>query len=309
MASIPTYEELPEVGADRHAWDVWGRDDRLGTLNFIGAEQVLAATRLVTDGQVFPLSLPLNQPNPPLFSREAFEHTVLSPNRNTRDDKIDKFYPQASSQWDSLRHIRYGQHGFYGGREDAAAETDLGIDAYAERGIAGRGVLVDVERWRRAQGRPLDMQSDDRITAQDLDGALAAQGVDPEEGDILLLRTGWLGWYRSLTSQEVEAVGARPTTPGLEGTAAMAAWLWDHRVAAIASDNPALERTPGEPRDEGYLHRRVLPALGLAIGELWDLEPLADACAQDGRYVFLLASAPLNLPGGVGSPPNALAIR
>lgn len=140
-------------------------------------------------------------------------------------------------------------------------------------------------------------------------GDVAAPGVVLQDGDILLLRTGWPGWYRSLTLREADGVGARPYTPGLEGTVKIAAWLWNHRVAAIASDNPALERTPGEPREEGYLHRRVLPALGLAIGELWLLDPIAEACAADGHYACLLASAPFNLPGGVGSPPNALAIR
>ena len=309
MGSIPRYDDLPVLGDDRHAWDVWGRDDRLGTLNFITAERIHSASRLVQTGAVFPLNLPLDQPDPPLFSREALQHTVLEPDRNTRDDRLDRFYPQASSQWDSLRHIRYGKHGFYGGRDDAAAATDLGIDAWAERGIVGRGVLVDVSRWREAEGRAIDPASDDRITTDDLDGALSSQGVALEEGDVLLIRTGWLAWHQSPSRPRDGLDAVLPATPGLEGTAATAAWIWDHRVAAIAADNPALERTPGAPREEGYLHRRVLPALGLAIGELWWLDPLATVCAADARYTVLFTSAPLNLPSGVGSPPNALAIR
>ena len=42
---------------------------------------------------------------------------------------------------------------------------------------------------------------------------------------------------------------------------------------------------------------------------MWNLEELAEDCARDGRYAFFLTSAPLNIPGGVGSPPNALAIK
>lgn len=42
---------------------------------------------------------------------------------------------------------------------------------------------------------------------------------------------------------------------------------------------------------------------------MWYLEDLAADCAEDGRYEFLVTSAPLNLSGGVGSPPNALAIK
>jgi hypothetical protein len=59
----------------------------------------------------------------------------------------------------------------------------------------------------------------------------------------------------------------------------------------------------------GNLHRRILPALGLAVGELFDFDELAERCAADGRWTFLLAAVPLNLPGGVGSPANAVAIR
>ena len=49
--------------------------------------------------------------------------------------------------------------------------------------------------------------------------------------------------------------------------------------------------------------------LGMPIGEFWDLDPLADDCAQDGVYEFMLVSAPLYIPQGVGSPPNAYAIK
>jgi hypothetical protein len=92
--------------------------------------------------------------------------------------------------------------------------------------------------------------------------------------------------------------------------------LWDLGLAAVAADNPALEVFPpgtgGEevPDAEGrFLHFQLLPRLGLPIGELWDLDALADACAVDGRYDFMLTSAPLRLLNGVASPPNALAIR
>jgi hypothetical protein len=49
--------------------------------------------------------------------------------------------------------------------------------------------------------------------------------------------------------------------------------------------------------------------LGIPIGELWNLDPLAEDCASDGVYSFLFTSAPLNVEAGVASPPNALAIK
>ena len=47
----------------------------------------------------------------------------------------------------------------------------------------------------------------------------------------------------------------------------------------------------------------------MPIGENWDLDALAADCARDGHYDFLLTSAPLNVPGGAGTPANALALK
>ena len=60
---------------------------------------------------------------------------------------------------------------------------------------------------------------------------------------------------------------------------------------------------------EIFTHTLLLPMLGLPLGEMWNLEGLAADCAADGRYECMFTSAPLNLPHGVASPPNALAIK
>ena len=57
------------------------------------------------------------------------------------------------------------------------------------------------------------------------------------------------------------------------------------------------------------LHQVVIPNLGLILGEMWDLDGLAEACAADGRYDFLLTAAPLPITGAVGSPVNPIAVR
>jgi hypothetical protein len=64
---------------------------------------------------------------------------------------------------------------------------------------------------------------------------------------------------------------------------------------------------PGDPA-VGSLHRRLLPLLGLPLGELFDLERLSVHCRSTDTYFFVVSSAPMNLPGGCGSPSNALAI-
>lgn len=56
------------------------------------------------------------------------------------------------------------------------------------------------------------------------------------------------------------------------------------------------------------MHETILSGFGLPIGELFDLEDLAEQCQKSQRWSFMFVSEPLNLEGGVGSPPNAVAI-
>lgn len=57
------------------------------------------------------------------------------------------------------------------------------------------------------------------------------------------------------------------------------------------------------------LHVRILPMLGLPIGELFWLDDLARDCAAQGSWSCFITSAPINLAGGAATPPNAIAIR
>src|SRR6202012_3941875 len=96
--------------------------------------------------------------------------------------------------------------------------------------------------------------------------------------------------------------------------AAAARLLWDRGVVALAVDNPTVEPQPtrnaaGQATLEDLCHTNVMVALGIILGEFFDFGPLSEACRADGRYEFLFTSSPLWVPGGVGSPPNALAIR
>ena len=293
------------------SWGLWGVDDELGCLNLLIPERIAAAAKLVRRGAVFPLNLRIDRPDPPLYGRGAVKHTITGAGGNGRDDYLDNFWPQASSQWDSLRHIRHPEHGFYNGVPDgqivAGDGGKLGIDTMARRGIAGRCVLLDVARHR-----DVDPSARGTISTADLDATAAAQGVEVHAGDILLIRTGWLAWYlNEATPGQRAAMPDRGQlrSPGLAATEDMAAWLWDRGVAAVAADNPALEAWPPLSETGGFLHHRLIPLLGMPIGELWWLEDLAADCAADGVFEAFFTSAPLNVPGGVGSPPNAMAIK
>jgi len=319
MSDLPSFAQLPGKPGNpaRSAWGLWGDDDELGCLNLLTPERVAAGAKLVRKGVVFPLNLRIDRPDPPLYGRGAPKQTIVGAGGLGRDDYIDNFWPQASSQWDSLRHIRHPEHAWYNGVRDeqivAGDGGKLGIDVFARKGIVGRGVLLDVGRYLQSQGRPLDQSARATVTRDDLEACRVSQGTTIETGDILLVRTGWLSWYSNEATAEVReeiADRARLQAPGLGPPAEMAEYLWNLHVAAVAADNPALEAWPPLSREaDGFMHFTLIPLFGMPIGELWWLDDLAADCAGDGRYEFFFTSAPLNVPGGVGSPPNALAIK
>jgi kynurenine formamidase len=312
--SIPAYANLPllpGVGLP-HSWDVFGPADELGTLNLLDDATVLEALREAQTGERVGLTLDMTELDPPLYGREPLRHTIFPTDRNIWDDRID-FFPQAASQWDGFRHVRCRELGFYGGvtEDPPAMGTRLGIQHWAENGIVGRGVLLDVDRHLREKGIEYDAMRSFSVDAGVLADVAAAQGVSIRRGDVLCLRFGWVASYRGLRDAERRAyatTGGPPPFAGLAAGETTAGALWDWQVAAIACDNPAAEVSPGDAV-VGSLHRRLIPALGFVVGELFDLDRLAALCAADRRWTFLFTAIPLNVPGAVGSPANAVAIR
>jgi kynurenine formamidase len=183
---------------------------------------------------------------------------------------------------------------------------------------------LDVARHFGLKGSAIDPRTNHAISAADLDDVAAAQGVDIRPGDILLIRTGWLDHYvNHATSAERQRMPIEKATPGLLQSHETLAWLWDHQISVCAADNPAVEAQPAHPsspfvqasaanvlpRHKGLMHAYLIAMLGLVLGELWNMEALSQDCASDGVWEFFVTVKPLNLVGGVGSPPNALALK
>lgn len=316
MTGRPRYADLP----DGCAWGV--HDESLGSLSLLTPDKVAAAARLVRSGRRFTLDLPVGEPDPPFFGRQPVVHEVFDLMDNVLDDRLDSYYPQGSTQWDGFGHYAHSTRGFHGGHDKTAVRAGaLGIEAWHAEGIVGRGVLLDA-------GRHFDIDggSSTQVSPAMLDEIAAAQGVEVREGDIVCVRLGWMAWYRGLDRAGRASIAERShsfseiSIPGVGPGPALAAWCWDHGVVALAADNPTVEPFPpsaGTDAGSGgagfdaddMAHVRVMTMLGIPFGELFDLDALAQDCASDGVYEFLFTSAPLGIPGGVGSPPNALAIK
>jgi kynurenine formamidase len=320
VPDLPRYDDLPSSPfGGRSGWGIFGESDSVGLLNLQTPSSVLAAADLVRRGTVFPLNAELDAVSPPLASSRAVaRHRVLhqpEPGFRSLDDVLDNFFPQISSQWDSLAHVAYSPGAFYNGvsDDDILRHRRNTIDHWARKGIVARGILLDLERTLTARGDTYDPGRSVAFSVADLEAARERSGVEFSPGCVLLLRTGFLGWYRQQSWPDRRRFAADPHIAGLEHTEGMARYLWDSQVMAIAADNFAVEVWPpawGQDDEPfGFLHRVLIGSFGMALGELWHLDDLADDCAQDGVYESCLTSAPLNVTGGIGSPANALAIK
>lgn len=305
----PRYDDLPllaDLGV-RHAWEVWGSDDRRGTMNRVTPATVLSALAVPVEGRRIDLTLPLDFFDPPLYGRDPVGHRIFDRNRNMVEDEITALDPQSSSQWDSLRHIRAGRHGHYGGLgPDDPAVADLGIHQLVHVGLVLRAILLDLPAFWAARNERVDALTAHPVTADDLHACAEHQAVTMRTGDLLMIRTGWLSAYRAAGGLPPEARDMPPSA-GLEGSEDVARFLWDAGLCAVAADNPAVEVLPSDPAI-GSLHRRLIPGLGMPLGELWDLDELAAECSRRGSYETCVVAAPLHVTGGVASPANALAI-
>jgi len=313
---LPSFDELPAKPGNppRSAWGLFGDSDQIGTINLLTPERVVEAAHLVRSGRVFPLNWELELPDPPLFYRQAMRHTIVVRRTNVHDDIYDNFNTQSSSQWDGLTHFGHPQHGFYNGVEAAQVTgkegTRNGIEHWARRGIAGRGILLDIARWADRRGRGFEAGARSEYSAQDLVATAAEQNVEFHPGDILLVRTGWIKWYVSLDrGQRIDLARKWPHDIGGLGQGEDSLrFLWNNHFSAVASDNPSFEASP-PAAETGALHETIIGLWGMPIGEMFYLESLAADCEADGVYEFFFTSAPLNKLGGVASPPNALAIK
>jgi kynurenine formamidase len=316
----PEREIVARAEAYRN-WGRWGEDDVLGTLNFIDDATRSAAAGLVRTGRTISLSQSFDMSGPQKGWRRRTNPVHLMLDTGTDAERGTQGFPhglggaddhismplQCSTQWDGLGHIFDRGFAWNGRRAGDVVTSDgdlvTGIE-HAASVIVSRGVLLDLGRHLRPETG--ELEDGYAVTAADLEACIAAQGETSTvgEGDIVVVRTGQL----TRTRRDGWGDYAGGPAPGLSLTTA--GWLHRSRIAAIATDTWGFEVRPNEFDVPAFqpLHQVVIPNMGLTIGELWDPDELAETCAEQGRYEFLLVAAPLKVTGAVGSPVNPIAI-
>ncbi|TPV51153.1 cyclase family protein [Pseudarthrobacter phenanthrenivorans] len=301
----------------------WGLfpDATRGTPSFITPQAVVEARNCIRTGRVFGLDYPADAFDPGMsLKRGAPRHTIYSSHPAHRDDFLDSYYLQGSSQIDGLRHRRADDVGFYNGTPDqriTEGTPDLGIQEWADSPIVGRGVLLDLAGYRAAQGNPIDHDAGEPLGLDLIQAVLDAQSAGLRQGDILMLHTGWSEWFLGLPAEEKQRMRESRRATGVAQSEEFVAWAWDQRLSLLAADNfafeclPALPSSPyreSAPNDHGMMHQQLLAKLGMPLGELWRLGPLARHMRSAGQWDAFITVKPLNITGGTGSPANATAL-
>lgn len=324
-------------------WGDFGDDDQLGRLNLLTSQKVLEAAKEIKEGLVFSLSLPLDLPggnvlnparHPPRLSathrdgKPMFLHSFAH-DHNTTDVACDDMVTlslQYSTQWDALAHIGSqfdaDQDGkaeivFYNGftpkhdfthPDDSPDSTSrahrLGIEHMAVKGVQGRGVMIDL-RHHYGDERQV-------IGYDELMNVIERDQVDVRPGDMVCLHTGFADLILSMNGNP-DGAKLAASCAVLDGSdPKLREWVDRSGVATIIADNYAVEHRPYDFHGDGCsallpLHELCLFKLGIHLGELWHLTPLANWLRDHNRHAFMLTAPPLRLPGAVGSPLNPIA--
>ncbi|KAJ5125118.1 hypothetical protein N7448_004444 [Penicillium atrosanguineum] len=332
-SKIPEFGELPLKESDPplSAWGLW-KNPALGSLNHLHEIKTLEAAKSeIKTGDRVTLNLPLDAIDPGLLGRQIFQQKVIDKSPSIVNDDIITFNTQGSSQWDGFRHFAYQKEGyFYNGvtQQDIHGkdQPDMNsISAWAKHAIAGRAFLIDYFDWALETGKSYDPLASSPISLSDVQKIIQEKEIRPQEGDILIIRTGksygddyigvigltsssgYIAAYQQADAATRGSLSSKFEFPGLAQSQETCEWLWKCQYAAVAADSPAFECTP--PLDFKWaLHPILLAGWGTPIGELFDLESLAKTCKRLKRWTFFFVSIPLNYTGAVASPPNAMAI-
>ncbi|GHC61698.1 cyclase family protein [Streptomyces cinnamoneus] len=307
---MPLPDEFHELAKRVNNWGRWGVDDEIGTLNLITDAVVRAAAATVTSGRRVPLALPLQQDGVqtgvipgrvnPLHTMVAINVEFFGPGTVATSDDTVTMGLQAGTHWDGLSHVSHGGR-LYNGRpaESITAHGRSAFNGVDKAGhIVSRGVLLDVARARGVDR----LESAHAVTPEDLEAAEELAGVRVGPGDIALVRTGQIQRYLTGDKQAY----AYPS-PGL--SIRTPEWFHARDVAAVANDTLTFEIFPPEIEDLWLpVHALDLVEMGMPQGQNWNLEELAEVCAEERRYAFLLAAMPEPFVGGVGAPVAPVAI-
>ena len=316
---LPTVEEIftffSQDFFDKHSnWGRWGKDDQMGTLNYITPAKRLQAAKLIKDGETVSCARPVTWERGPDVIHQPMHFMHTSGERWVHAPKVEG-QMQGAADWfgmavhglhithlDSLgHHFRYGKafNGFSADKVNTHEGATVMSVELARKAIVTRGVLLDMPLLFGVKylerGEPLYME--------DLLAAEKSQGIKVEPGDALLVRTGAV----KRLQEEGPADEVKEGRAGLHGNTIP--YLHERGVAVLCSDAANDVIVPGHPMPFRLpIHHVGIAGMGLWLIDNGNLEDVAEACAARKRWEFSLTVAPLRLHNATGSPVNPIAV-
>lgn len=166
-------------------------------------------------------------------------------------------FVENGTQWDGLRHCSQAvpakgdepppERLFYGGTTAAEIQDRnsdrIGIQHWAQAGIAGRGVLIDYVSHAEKNGVKYSGFERHEIKFLEILEIASDCNIEFRKGDILLVRSGTTKAWDSMSMANKAAYGAagNPSHVGVEATEKMLEFLWNSGFAAVAGDAFAFE--------------------------------------------------------------------
>ena len=297
-------QEFDALFASLRTWGRWRPADR-GAFHRVTAEHARRAAALVRSGTVVPTALPWNTRPGPDNPKPALHHMtdlgdVESPEPATHKDFLAvDYHGKGVSHLDALSHVAYRGE-LYDGRR-ARDHIDAGGARFGAVSALGplvtTGVLLDVPAVLGVDW----LEPGRAVRAADVLAAERALGVTIGEGDAVLLRSG-----HARRRRERGAWDSGASSAGFHVDAVPL--LAERGIALLGGDGDSDVRPSPVPGVHSPVHALAVAAMGVPLLDNLDLEALSAATAEAGRYTFMLVVAPLDIPGGTGSPVNPVAV-
>ena len=313
LTQIPSESQVLEWMESLSNWGRWGDDDQLGCLNLITPANRKRATALVREGISVSCARPIvtEMTADVMFQVQRYmvdsgegRETDTPERQLTRRGAAEfigmVFHGQTITHIDAMSHYSW-QGKMYNGTPASQVTSREGAQSHtieaAGTGIISRGVLLDIPLVRGVDW----LDPADPVMPEDLEAAERLHRVRVEQGDILLVRTGN---YR----KRLEAGPVSIAEPMVACQVACAPWFKERGVGMVGTDTPNDVRPSQYASIGSPFHVMCLVTLGLWLIDNANLEQLADACRERGRYDFMLTLAPLPLRNVTGSPVNPIAL-
>lgn len=293
-------------------WGRWGKDDQLGTLNYITPRKRLQAFALARQGIVVSMERPIVPiPAPPEQAGTNIPQGVLAyeiryrtippgdPHHNDGfDGEFERYNPHGIfTHLDALCHDSDGKGHLYNGYDLASSVSETtgcqkeGLGALPQGAIITRGVLIDMTRLKapHTAGAP--------VTVKDIEAWEKQARIHVSAGDALFVY-----------NPGPPMANGQPSRGGFDLT--VLPWMRARGVALTSGFySGSIPGWGGQvPSVFSADHRLTLAAMGLPLLDNPNLKPVSEEAARLNRWEFLLIVAPAAMHGSTGALVNPLAI-